>query len=731
MADAYGWGVNPPRGLQGATGANAQRLGTKQVAGNFFEADEIEQQPARGGYDNSKRQQGYQQNGGGYAQGHGRNGIQESDPRYASRQPAEGRGFGNHEKEQSPPNRDVQEYARQQYQQPQHQERRQPAYPEEDRRGGRGYADDRSGDYDRYPPNRAAREREGPPPEYGRRPPPREREREEYRDSRREYDDPRDRGGRDRYYRDDDRYDRRGRDYDDDRDYDRRDRRDRDRDYDSPPPRDRGGRGRRRAPKDSDSDEDNFDPKMMKKMFKMMQQMGMGGQPSGPPTNPMMQMMMQMMMGQNPAMGGMGQMPQMMAAMGGASPTANAGADATVHRNGGAAAPEPTRPEPKERGPGDFPFDPLDEAEASKYKRFNTTSTAPTFGEEMRGDWNYSGNSNFKPVTGKPLQTGGGGGGGGGAAPVGDVGEKPAGCARLKINGLNFQSTQEQVEEAIGDAINAWPKDCYLPPDNRGGNANRGFGFIEFNKEEEANKFFLANISIAGRSIRKEWAPKESRGGGGGGGGFGGGGGHRLRDPGEKPDPECLKLKVNGLDKSNGPNDVKRAFAEVGIQEDDITDCFCPKNKETNEYRGFGIITFASTELADKAIATHGTFKVGGNLCSLDWDRPREPRAGGGGGGGGFDGGGGGGGFSGGGGGFSSGGGGGFSSGGDGFGSGGGGGDAWGAGGGGGEKKDDGWGATEEKKEEAGGGGGWGAEPAGDGGGWGADPAPGGNGDSW
>ncbi len=131
------------------------------------------------------------------------------------------------------------------------------------------------------------------------------------------------------------------------------------------------------------------------------------------------------------------------------------------------------------------------------------------------------------------------------------------------------------------------------------------------------------------------------------------------------------KLFVGGLSWGTDDNGLRAAFAEYG----DVTDAKVISDRDTGRSRGFGFVTFATSEAATTAMNEMNGSTLDGRTLNVNEARERTGGGGGGGGRGGYGGGGGGGrgGYGGGGGGGGYGGGGGRG----GYGGGGGGGDRW------------------------------------------------------
>lgn len=106
------------------------------------------------------------------------------------------------------------------------------------------------------------------------------------------------------------------------------------------------------------------------------------------------------------------------------------------------------------------------------------------------------------------------------------------------------------------------------------------------------------------------------------------------------------KLYVGNLSYKLTEGDLQDAFAEYGT----VVEALLMMDKMTGRPRGFGFVTMASPEDAQKAIDALNGKELDGRALTVNIARPREERPSGGGGGGGYGGGGGRGGYGGGGG---------------------------------------------------------------------------------
>ena len=99
---------------------------------------------------------------------------------------------------------------------------------------------------------------------------------------------------------------------------------------------------------------------------------------------------------------------------------------------------------------------------------------------------------------------------------------------KLYVGNLPYQTTEGDLEQLFGEM---GAVDSVRIITDRETGRNRGFGFIEMNSDEDADKAIekFNQYELEGRALTvNEACPREDRGRGGGGGG---GGGYRRDEP--------------------------------------------------------------------------------------------------------------------------------------------------------------------------------------------------------
>jgi RNA recognition motif-containing protein len=96
--------------------------------------------------------------------------------------------------------------------------------------------------------------------------------------------------------------------------------------------------------------------------------------------------------------------------------------------------------------------------------------------------------------------------------------------AKVFVGNLDFKTSRDEVQSLFSQVGSI--KDVFLPTDRESGRP-RGFAFVEFESEEDAQKAIekFNGYELSGRALRVNAAEDRPRGGSGGGGGRGGSGG--------------------------------------------------------------------------------------------------------------------------------------------------------------------------------------------------------------
>jgi len=96
--------------------------------------------------------------------------------------------------------------------------------------------------------------------------------------------------------------------------------------------------------------------------------------------------------------------------------------------------------------------------------------------------------------------------------------------SKVFVGNLDFNTSRDEVQSLFSQVGSI--RDVFLPTDRDSGRP-RGFAFVEFESEEDAQKAIerFNGYELGGRALRVNAAEDRPRGGSGGGrGGFGGGG---------------------------------------------------------------------------------------------------------------------------------------------------------------------------------------------------------------
>lgn len=220
-----------------------------------------------------------------------------------------------------------------------------------------------------------------------------------------------------------------------------------------------------------------------------------------------------------------------------------------------------------------------------------------------------------------PSSNGGGGGNGG-------TGEE----LKLYIGNIDYSTDDQRLRDAFSKFGSI--TDCFCPVD-RASNRPRGFGFVTFANRDDAMKAIaeMDNTELDGRMIRvSESRPKDGSrsGGAGGGGGFSSG---EFNASGAAE----VKLFVGNLAFETELETIRELFEKEG----EVKDCYMPKDRATDQPRGFAFVTMPAEE-AKAAMKKLQGYELDSRTLRIEESMPKRTdvmRGGGGGGrfgGGGF-----------------------------------------------------------------------------------------------
>lgn len=198
---------------------------------------------------------------------------------------------------------------------------------------------------------------------------------------------------------------------------------------------------------------------------------------------------------------------------------------------------------------------------------------------------------------------------------------------KLYIGNIDYSTDAENLRDKFGKFGKI--TDCFCPVD-RLSNRPRGFGFVTFAKRDDAMKAIaeMDNTELDGRMIRvSESRPKEIGGRGGGGGAFSSG---DFNSSGAVE----VKLFVGNLAFETELDTIKELFQKEG----DVKDCYMPKDRATDQPRGFAFVTMPSED-AKAAMKNLQGHELEGRALRIEESMPRRTDMRGGGGGRGFGGG--------------------------------------------------------------------------------------------
>lgn len=85
---------------------------------------------------------------------------------------------------------------------------------------------------------------------------------------------------------------------------------------------------------------------------------------------------------------------------------------------------------------------------------------------------------------------------------------------------------------------------------------------------------------------------------------------------------EGIKLYVGNLDYQTDEQRLREEFAQFGA----VTEVFLPTERNTNRPRGFGFVTLATREAAEKAISKMDQAQLDGRTIRVNESRPKGDR---------------------------------------------------------------------------------------------------------
>jgi RNA recognition motif-containing protein len=99
-------------------------------------------------------------------------------------------------------------------------------------------------------------------------------------------------------------------------------------------------------------------------------------------------------------------------------------------------------------------------------------------------------------------------------------------------------------------------------------------------------------------------------------------GDHNGGAPSGDGEPEGIKLYIGNLDYATDEQRLREEFSQFGT----VTDVFLPTERGTNRPRGFGFVTLATREAAEKAISKMDQAQLDGRTIRVNESRPKGER---------------------------------------------------------------------------------------------------------
>lgn len=181
---------------------------------------------------------------------------------------------------------------------------------------------------------------------------------------------------------------------------------------------------------------------------------------------------------------------------------------------------------------------------------------------------------------------------------------------KLFLGGLNYETTEEGLKSYFSKYGELVDVVVMRFADSR---RSRGFGFITFAKANQCEECFAAKPHEVDKTQieTKRATPREESKRGDREGSTG-------RD--EEGEPEShRKLFIGGLDYSTTDEGLKEYFEQFG----ELVDCVVMKFRDTKRSRGFGFVTYASSEMVDK-VQDNRPHMIDGHKVETKRATPRE-----------------------------------------------------------------------------------------------------------
>jgi nucleolin len=176
-------------------------------------------------------------------------------------------------------------------------------------------------------------------------------------------------------------------------------------------------------------------------------------------------------------------------------------------------------------------------------------------------------------------------------------------ATKLYIGNLGWDTSTEDLQASFAEFGNMG--DCYVVIDRATGES-RGFGFVTFSTEEEAQRAVEAmnGREMQGRKIRVDISkPKGSA-------------------PARGAQDEGNKIYIGNLGYDTTVEDLRQHFGQHG----DLVDITVVTDRDSGNSRGFGFATYSSASEAQAAADSMDGFEMDGRQLRVNISRPRAER---------------------------------------------------------------------------------------------------------
>eukprot|EP00899_Mesostigma_viride_P013207 jgi/Mesvir1/21888/Mv01957-RA.1 len=167
---------------------------------------------------------------------------------------------------------------------------------------------------------------------------------------------------------------------------------------------------------------------------------------------------------------------------------------------------------------------------------------------------------------------------------------------KLVVMGVPYDATTAQLQEHFAPFGEL--SDAFIMSDWHTGRS-RGFGFIVFKRQEDADRCLQERHSMGGRELEVRVASPK-------------------KESVSTEAPRCTRIFVGKIPTSVSEAEVKEYFEKYGS----MTDAYLPKDFATKRHRGIAFLTFSQPEAVEALMKESHT--LGGQALAVDKATPKD-----------------------------------------------------------------------------------------------------------